>query len=357
MAEILAGKGKSKYKIHITAKSLPKSKINRQIGLNNKVLIVTDSGIPKTYIKELRKIIKNKSVNVITLGQGEKSKSFSSYQKILNKLLDLKFDRSDKLIALGGGVVGDITGFCAATYLRGIEYIQIPTSLLAQVDSSVGGKTAINAKQGKNLIGSFYNPKFVLISTHFLKTLPENELKSGFAEVIKHALISDYKFWNKIKNQSFEDYNFQKIINFSINHKLNIVEKDPKENGSRKKLNFGHTIGHALESHFLSLNKTIFHGFAVAQGMAIEAFISYKLNHISKEKYTEIKEFIFSIYQPIAINKNDIKTLVGFMSNDKKNENTKINFTLLDDIGSAVYDKYISVEDIDNLMHDFYNYD
>ena len=125
MAEILAGKGKSKYKIHITGKSLPKSEINRQIGLNNKVLIVTDSGIPKTYIKELRNIIKNKNVNVITLGQGEKSKSFSSYQKILNKLLDLKFDRSDKLIALGGGVVGDITGFCAATYLRGIEYIQI----------------------------------------------------------------------------------------------------------------------------------------------------------------------------------------------------------------------------------------
>ena len=167
MAEILAGKGKSKYKIHITGKSLPKSEINRQIGLNNKVLIVTDSGIPKTYIKKLRNIIKNKSVHVITLGQGEKSKSFSSYQKILNKLLDLKFDRSDKLIALGGGVVGDITGFCAATYLRGIEYIQIPTSLLAQVDSSVGGKTAINAKQGKNLIGSFYNPKFVLISIHF----------------------------------------------------------------------------------------------------------------------------------------------------------------------------------------------
>ena len=152
-------------------------------------------------------------------------------------------------------------------------------------------------------------------------------------------------------------YNFHEIINFSINHKLNIVEKDPKENGSRKKLNFGHTIGHALESHFLSLNKTIFHGFAVAQGMAIESYISYRLNFITKEKFKEIKEFIYTIYPPIEIEHNEISTLANLMINDKKNENSKISFTLLDDIGSAIYDKYISSEDAISLIYDFYKND
>ena len=293
----------------------------------------------------------------ITIEAGEENKNIDQVLRIWTFLNNNKANKNDWIINVGGGMICDLGGFAASTFKRGISFINIPTSLLGMVDAAIGGKTGFNLLALKNNIGTFYPAKLVVCDADFLKTLPEHELKSGFAEVIKHALISDYKFWNKIKNQSFEDYNFHEIINFSINHKLNIVKKDPKENGARKKLNFGHTIGHALESHFLSLNKTIFHGFAVAQGMAIEAFISYQLNHISKEKYTEIKEFIFSIYQPIAINKNDIKTLVGFMSNDKKNENTKINFTLLDDIGSAVYDKYISAEDIDNLMHDFYSYD
>ena len=323
---------------------------------NNKVFIICDSNTEScSTIFEDK--VKFKNTFKITIEAGEENKNIDQVLRIWTFLNNNKANKNDWIINVGGGMICDLGGFAASSFKRGISFINIPTSLLGMVDAAIGGKTGFNLNALKNNIGTFYPAKLVVCDAIFLKTLPEHELKSGFAEVIKHALISDYKFWNKIKNQSFEDYNFHEIINFSINHKLNIVEKDPKENGSRKKLNFGHTIGHALESHFLSLNKTIFHGFAVAQGMAIEAFISYKLNHISKEKYTEIKEFIFSIYQPIAINKNDIKTLVGFMSNDKKNENTKINFTLLDDIGSAVYDKYISAEDIDNLMHDFYSYD
>ena len=323
---------------------------------NNKVFIICDSNT-ESCSTILEDEVKFKNTFKITIQAGEENKNIDQVLRIWTFLNNNKANKNDWIVNVGGGMICDLGGFAASSFKRGISFINIPTSLLGMVDAAIGGKTGFNLHALKNNIGSFYPAKLVVCDAVFLKTLPEHELKSGFAEVIKHALISDYKFWNKIKNQSFEDYNFHEIINFSINHKLNIVEKDPKENGSRKKLNFGHTIGHALESHFLSLNKTIFHGFAVAQGMAIEAFISYKLNHISKEKYTEIKEFIFSIYQPIAINKNDIKTLVGFMSNDKKNENTKINFTLLDDIGSAVYDKYISAEDIDNLMHDFYNYD
>ena len=333
MAEILAGKGKSKYKIHITGKSLPKSEINRQIGLNNKVLIVTDSGIPKTYIKELRKIIKNKSVNVITLGQGEKSKSFSSYQKILNKLLDLKFDRSDKLIALGGGVVGDITGFCAATYLRGIEYIQIPTSLLAQVDSSVGGKTAINAKQGKNLIGSFYNPKFVLISIHFLKTLPENEYKSGLGEVIKYGFIGNKKLKKiietNIKKIIIRDEKILKlIIEESIKTKSNIVTKDEKETGIRAILNFGHTFGHAIEAY--NGFKNITHGAAITLGMVIASKISYFEGHIKDYQLDNVINTIDSLGLNTDHKKYKYSHLKKYITSDKKVADGKINLVLID---------------------------
>ena len=333
MAEILAGKGKSKYKIHITGKSLPKSEINRQISLNNKVLIVTDNGIPKTYIKELRNIIKNKSVNVITLGQGEKSKSFSSYQKILNKLLDLKFDRSDKLIALGGGVVGDITGFCAATYLRGIEYIQIPTSLLAQVDSSVGGKTAINAKQGKNLIGSFYNPKFVLISTHFLKTLPENEYKSGLGEVIKYGFIGNKKLKKIIETNAkkiiIRDEKILKlIIEESIKTKSNIVTKDEKETGIRAILNFGHTFGHAIEAY--NEFKNITHGAAITLGMVIASKISYFEGHIKDYQLDNVINTIQALGLNTDHKKYKYSHLKKYITADKKVADGKINLILID---------------------------
>ena len=333
MTEISAGKDKSKYKIHITGKSLPKSEINRQIGLNNKVLIVTDSGIPKTYIKELRKIIKNKNVNVITLGQGEKSKSFSSYQKILNKLLDLKFDRSDKLIALGGGVVGDITGFCAATYLRGIEYIQIPTSLLAQVDSSVGGKTAINVKQGKNLIGSIYNPKFVLISTHFLKTLPENEYKSGLGEVIKYGFIGNKKLKKIIETNAkkiiIRDEKILKlIIEESIKTKSNIVTKDEKETGIRAILNFGHTFGHAIEAY--NEFKNITHGAAITLGMVIASKISYFEGHIKDYQLDNVIKTIESLGLNTDHKKYKYSHLKKYITADKKVAGGKINLILID---------------------------
>ena len=283
MKALSAGKNKSKYNIYITSKKLPKAVINKQISLKNKILIITDDGVPKKYIKELRNSIKNKNINVITLKQGENSKSFSSYQRILNKLLDLKFDRSDTLIALGGGVIGDITGFCAATYLRGIDYIQIPSTLLAQVDSSVGGNTAINVKQGKNLIGSFYNPKLVLISTNFLKTLSENEYKSGLGEILKYAFIGNKKLkkiiesnTNKINKR--DDKILKIIIEESIKTKSKIVTLDEKENDIRAILNFGHTFGHAIEAH--NKYKNITHGAAITLGMVIASKISFFEGHI-----------------------------------------------------------------------------
>ena len=165
MIELSAGKANTKYRIYISKTALTKKVLNQNIDKDKKILIITDSGIPKKYIKELKKQLINKSVYVHSIDSGEKSKSFRTYQQIINKLIDLEFSRSDLIIAFGGGVVGDISGFCASSFLRGIDYIQIPTTLLAQVDSSVGGKTAINVPQGKNLVGAFYNPRVVLIST------------------------------------------------------------------------------------------------------------------------------------------------------------------------------------------------
>ena len=208
----------------------------------------------------------------------ERSKSISSFKKIIDKLFELRFDRSDVLIAFGGGVVGDITGFSASTFLRGIKYIQIPTTLLAQVDSSVGGKTAINVPQGKNLVGAFYNPSLVLISTEFLNTLPESEYKSGLGEVIKYAFIGNKKLKNIIEKNpekiiKRESSILQTIIEESIKTKSKIVTKDEKESGIRAILNFGHTFGHAIEAK--NNYKNITHGAAITLGMIIASKISF----------------------------------------------------------------------------------
>ena len=193
MSILSAGKGNTKYNIHLSNKKISKNILNKFLSNKNKVLIITDSGVPKKFLRSLKKDINTEHQYSMILDQGEKSKSFKTYQNILNRLAELKFDRTDYLIALGGGVVGDITGFAASTYLRGIGYIQIPTTLLSQVDSSVGGKTAINLQQGKNLVGAFYNPKLVLISTSFLKTLSDKEYKSGLGEIVKYSLIGNKK--------------------------------------------------------------------------------------------------------------------------------------------------------------------
>ena len=254
MSIISAGKGKSKYNIHIEDKELSKNLINKYLNKHSKILVVTDSGIPKKYLKHLESNINNKSMHIFTLPKGEKSKSYNSYKKIINELSKFKFDRTDYLIAFGGGVVGDITGFVASTYLRGISYIQIPTTLLAQVDSSVGGKTAINIQQGKNLVGAFYNPKCVLISTQYLKTLSEDEYKSGLGEVIKYSFIGNKTLKKLIEDKSKQiiernESTLKIVIEQSIKTKSKIVTKDEKESGIRAILNFGHTFGHAIEAY------------------------------------------------------------------------------------------------------------
>jgi len=332
MVTISAGKGRSRYDIHIS-KNISLSILNKHLGNKNKVLIISDDGVPKKHIKELKNKINNKNITIFTLNKGEKSKSFSSYKKILNKLLELKFDRSDIVIALGGGVVGDIAGFSAATYLRGIRYIQIPTTLLAQVDSSVGGKTAINVIQGKNLVGAFYNPSLVLISTSFLGTLSEDEYKSGLGEVVKYALIGNKKLRNIIEKNSKDIINrnesiLKTIIEESIKTKSKIVTKDEKESGIRAILNFGHTFGHAIEAH--NNYKNITHGAAITLGMVMASKLSFFEGHINDYQLDNIVNLIDSLGLNTDHSKYKYSQLKQYFLSDKKIKDGKLNLIMID---------------------------
>ena len=244
--------GNEKYKVLIGKNKIIKDYLPSAISKNNKILIISDKNIPDGYIELVRKSIPSSKVtDVLKIEPGEQSKSFSYFQMILNKLAKKKYDRSDCIVAIGGGVVGDLSGFVAASYMRGIDYIQIPTSLLAQVDSSVGGKTAINIESGKNLVGAFKNPKLVLISSTFLKTLPEREFKSGIAEIIKYGLIYNKKIFNIFDKQhklilKRNQRVIEELIHESVKTKAKIVTEDEREFGIRAILNFGHTYGLSL---------------------------------------------------------------------------------------------------------------
>ena len=332
---IKVGKGSSKYEVIISKNALTKSNLAPQIKSSKNILIVTDSGIPKKYIKELKaKISNNKNIYTHELPQGETSKSANEYLNLLEKLAKLKFDRSDLMIALGGGMVGDITGFTAASYLRGIDFIQIPTSLLAQVDSSVGGKTAINIERGKNLVGAFYNPKLVLISTSFLETLPNNQFRSGLGEIVKYSLLGNKKIRSILENNSKEIQKkdpivMENLISESIKTKAKIVTKDEKENGIRAILNLGHTFGHAIEA-FMKY-KGITHGQAVIYGIQIIARISYLEGLIDQSKYKDLDNTIHSLQLDTDFQKFKYQDLKKFIMNDKKVTGGKLNLIMLDE--------------------------
>ena len=333
MSILSAGKGHTKYNIHLSNKKISKNILNKFLSNKNKVLIITDGGVPKKFLRSLKKDIKTKHQYSMILEEGEKSKSFKTYQNILNKLAELKFDRTDYLIALGGGVVGDITGFAASTYLRGIAYIQIPTTLLSQVDSSVGGKTAVNLPQGKNLVGAFYNPKLVLISTTFLKTLSDKEYKSGLGEVVKYALIGNKKLKKIIEDRSQlivnrDESTLKIIIEESIKTKSKIVTKDENEVGIRAILNFGHTFGHAIEAY--NGYKNITHGEAITLGMVIASKVSFFEGHIKDYQLDNIINMIESLELNTNHSKYSYSKLKKYMASDKKVKDGKINLILID---------------------------
>ena len=255
---------------------------------NRKICIVTDSNVEKLYLDELSKLLESVSAKCtsVVFEAGEASKHTDTVGKVYEHLILNSFDRKDILIALGGGVVGDLTGFTAATYLRGIDFVQVPTSLLSQVDSSIGGKTGVDFMQYKNMVGAFYMPKLVYMNLSVLNTLPAQQISSGMGEIIKHGLIKNQNYFSYVKENATEIQALnmgilEEVIYGSCEIKRQVVENDPKEQGERALLNFGHTIGHAIEK--LS-DFSLYHGECVALGMVSAGYISWKLGMITKEE-------------------------------------------------------------------------
>ena len=298
----------------------------------------------------------------IEIASGEIHKNLQTCEQIWTSLLEQGADRHSILINLGGGVIGDMGGFCASTFMRGIRFVQVPTTLLSMVDASVGSKLGVDFHGVKNIIGLFRDPIAVLIDPVFLKTLPQPELRSGFAEVVKHALIRDVVLWKKLLAiPSIETVDsWGDIIYRSVQIKQEVVEEDPREKGLRKILNFGHTIGHALESHFLQTSDPLLHGEAVAWGMYAEAALSHQHNSLPTQVLKEIQEYIhlhfsLSSNQQFAMHElisNSIPDLIGWMQKDKKNINQKISVSLLERIGYCTPDHLFSADSLEAKLGD-----
>lgn len=360
MAELLNVKHKKEgnYNIYIenSLNALPDYINEYTAGKEVKALIISDTNVSKLYLDEVKSKISPcfKTCLSFIIEAGEKSKNLTNVKKCYDFLKSNEFHRSDIIIALGGGVVGDLSGFVASTYMRGIPYIQVPTSLLAMADSSIGGKCAVDLDGYKNTIGSIYMPAMVYENVDFLKTLPEREFACGMAEILKAGLIKNGSFYEWLIN------NFDVIgekdsdaIIYMLKEadevKRRVVENDPFEHGERMHLNFGHTIGHAIEK--LS-NFKFNHGECVALGMISAAHISWKRNNLSMEEYYEIRDMFVPFNLPISTDSLDVEKIIKTMSLDKKNINGKLNFILLKKIGKSITVNDITEDEIRNAVNE-----
>ncbi len=338
------------------------SSVSKILKLNSiyfdKCLIVVDRSVPKKFVSNIKRSFKNKKIYVLFFTASEKNKNINSVNKIIEILLNKNFSRNDVLISLGGGITGDVSGFAASVHKRGLKFINIPTTLLAQVDSSIGGKTGVNSKYGKNLIGSFYQPSLVLSDIEFLKSLSKREIICGYGEILKHSLIYNKKLFN------FLNKNLKKILNLSspfiekaiyesCKIKKKVVEKDEKEKALRKILNFGHTFGHAYEAS-LGYSRKLNHGEAVILGMKTALNFSFKENMLSKSEYNLMINHIDNSGLPSSIKKyfsiKDLNKILSFMIKDKKNNSEKINLVLLKKIGKPIFNKQYSKKKLGLFM-------
>jgi len=292
--------------------------------------------------------------DLIETDPGEENKNIDFCIGIWKTLLDFEADRKCLMINLGGGVITDMGGFVASTYKRGIDFINIPTTLLSQVDASVGGKTGIDIDNVKNMVGTFSLPQAVFIETIFLKTLPSRELLSGFAEMIKHGLIADLAYFKQLKETNYNEVSAEAIYR-SVEIKNEVVTEDPLEKGLRKILNYGHTIGHAVETYSLIHDKKpLNHGEAIAIGMVCEAFLSVKNNTLTEQELAEITQYLLSLYPKYEVKQKSHKDLLQFMQSDKKNEDGQIMFSLLNKIGSCAFNCRVTTQDILDSL-DYFN--
>jgi 3-dehydroquinate synthase len=276
---------------------------------------------------------------LIQIKSGEAHKTLDTCETVWGALTRAGFDRHGLLLNLGGGVIGDLGGFCAATYKRGIAFAQVPTTLLSQVDASVGGKLGIDFQGLKNHLGVFQEPTAVLIDPTFLETLPERELRSGFAEVIKHCLIADADRWHELRRTDFEDQKLSGLVTHSVEIKQRVVAADPTEKSIRKILNFGHTLGHAIETHFLAKppRQRLLHGEAIAAGMIAEAYLSYRRDFLSRLELAQIEEYLFATYGTIPLTQADFEPILKLTAQDKKNRAGQVRFSLLETVGHCGY--------------------
>ena len=343
-----------KYSIEIKSNSLIR-KLKKIIKQENKVFIIIDK-----KVNHLIKLLLNcKNLEVLTINASEKIKSFDHYKNITEKIISKGVDRNSVIIGIGGGTIGDLSGFISSTILRGVKFILIPTTLLSQVDSAIGGKNGINSIHGKNLIGTFYQPDLVIIDPKVLQSLSKREVKSGYAEIIIHAIINDFNFFRWL------DENFKKILDLdlktldkvickSIIIKSKFVTADTKEmfknNKSRSILNFGHTFGHALET-FYQYNKKYTHGEAISIGMIIACKISYKYGYLSLIDFEKIQKHFNKVGLPIHDKNMYNSKILELIKKDKKNIKDNINLVLIKKIGNAVFCRNLNIKKIKKYIY------
>jgi 3-dehydroquinate synthase len=343
------------YPVHFQEESY--QELSNLIEKNNYSIIfilVDENTFEHCYPKFISNLFTDKRIEVIEIESGEINKNLETCMGVWNAITELGGDRKSVLITLGGGVITDLGGFVASCFKRGIDFINIPTTLLSMVDASVGGKTGVDLGVLKNQIGLFANPEMVLVDNRYLATVASREIKSGIAEIIKYGLTYDVKLFDEIKNN--KDLKISDLIFRSVEIKNEVVLQDPKEKNLRKILNFGHTLGHAIESFYLESEnkKNLTHGEAIAIGMVCECYMSSKIVGFPIEKLNEVKDVVISIYEKTTLLKEDFSAIMELLKHDKKNVNGQVNFVLLNDFEDFKIDCNVSEKLIIESM-EFYN--
>ncbi|MCD2491059.1 3-dehydroquinate synthase [Lacrimispora sp. NSJ-141] len=347
--------GKPIYPVILTDSfySLPKSAAQLNLS-GRKVCIVTDSRVAKLYLEEIKNIFDSISEKIVyfVFPAGEPYKNLDTVKSLYEYLICHSFDRNDILVALGGGVTGDLTGFTAATYLRGIDFIQVPTTLLSQVDSSIGGKTGVDFDAYKNMVGAFYMPRLVYINVSVLKSLPEEQFASGMGEVIKHGCIrsGEYYHWLEANKESIRQRKtdfMAAMVKGSCLIKRAVVEEDPTEKGIRALLNFGHTLGHAIEKE---KGFTLSHGACVGVGCVAAAYLSERRGMLKPEEFKNLEELLAYFRIPVSLQDINVSNVLDAVKHDKKMDSGVIRFILLRALGDACIDKTVSAEEMESAM-------
>jgi 3-dehydroquinate synthase len=315
----------------------------------SKVVVLTDVNSREHCLPLIQDALPSDVLH-ITVPAGELHKTLETCSLIWKAMTEAVVDRQALIINLGGGVIGDMGGFCASVFKRGVPFLTIPTTLLSQVDASVGGKLGIDFMGFKNHLGVFQLPEKVLISPAFLATLPQRELRSGYAEVIKHGLIRDLSFFRSLPSSNWEKQDWFRVIRHSVGIKKAVVEVDPKETGLRKILNFGHSIGHAVESFYLTTSNSLLHGEAIALGMIAEGFLSFEKIGLSFEELNELSHKLLQVFGKINLNPKDLDAILALCTQDKKNEGNTQLFSLLPNLGDCSFNIPVTPEEIKHAI-------